>query len=282
MPTIATLERVVAPPRGLPASVAVIKELLLEAAQTLDPVDGETLQILLGLNERDRPRNKTSRIDLAAQLRGKHHRRPSSPKRVREQVVPSLLERLAEVIIDLDLAYRRQRRESSGHEEVPERFGSRLELDWPEMDRLAAELANRLRPSQPDAVIGVARGGLVPAVRVSHILGIRPLGALRVWKHGNRADAHQAVMESMGIPPGQYATLAVVDDIVGTQQTMDTVGAAIQRAFADRPPRLVQASLVRRMSASDYDPTIWHSAEWACTVQPHCWVVFPWERPAPY
>ena len=69
LPAISNLERVIAPPSGVPGSVTAIKGLIQEATQDLDPVDSETIDILLGLREETRPNNKTRRLERALNLR---------------------------------------------------------------------------------------------------------------------------------------------------------------------------------------------------------------------
>ncbi len=47
----------------------------------------------------------------------------------------------------------------------------KIYLTWWQVDRAIFALADHLREYGPDVIVGVARGGLIPAVRLSHVLG---------------------------------------------------------------------------------------------------------------
>ncbi|RLI70775.1 phosphoribosyltransferase, partial [Candidatus Heimdallarchaeota archaeon] len=44
-------------------------------------------------------------------------------------------------------------------------------LTWWQVDRAIFSLADSLREYKPDVIVGISRGGLIPGVRLSHILG---------------------------------------------------------------------------------------------------------------
>jgi hypothetical protein len=46
-------------------------------------------------------------------------------------------------------------------------------VSWDELDRLVAELAERLAPQRFDVMLAITRGGLVPAGMLAYRLGIR-------------------------------------------------------------------------------------------------------------
>ncbi|MGH3616087.1 MAG: hypothetical protein ACRDRK_26545 [Pseudonocardia sp.] len=56
-----------------------------------------------------------------------------------------------------------------------------LDLDWTELDRLLTVVAEQIRAHGiPDVVVGVLRGGMVPAVVLAHRLGTRAVRGLDV------------------------------------------------------------------------------------------------------
>jgi hypothetical protein len=60
-------------------------------------------------------------------------------------------------------------------------------LSWDDIAAACAVLASEIRGENiPDVVVGISRGGLVPAVLVTHLLGVRDLRALTVSKDGHR------------------------------------------------------------------------------------------------
>src|ERR1700735_2609401 len=93
-------------------------------------------------------------------------------------------------------------------------------LGYDQTERMIAALLDRAARWQPDAVVGIARGGLVPATMASGIL------ALQLAMIG--FERTTSVTQWIGAPASGDRVL-LVDDGCSTGRTMDAVRAALLR-----------------------------------------------------
>lgn len=127
---------------------------------------------------------------------------------------------------------------------------------------------------QPDFLVGIGRGGLVPAVYLSHRTGL-PLLTVdhSTGDHGFGAELLDKVAAKIGV--GQ--NILIVDDINDSGGTITHLRAAID-ARTDDPPRLRVAVLIhniRSRALAEY-----HGSE-IDRDRDKRWYVFPWEALAP-
>ena len=123
---------------------------------------------------------------------------------------------------------------------------------------------------QPTAILGISRGGLIPAAILSYMLDVRLIQAVRVQHYDdqdNRLESGPQFIEG----PQPFASfnietqrLLVVDDIIDTGETLKLVLEAVQ-PHADE---IKVAALYVRSNQK-------HSADWYWKVEDE-WVVFPW------
>lgn len=152
-------------------------------------------------------------------------------------------------------------------------------LSWPAVEaqvRSIAEAASLDRA--PDCLIGILRGGAVPAVLVAHLLQVRDLRTVEVT-HTLRdgIDAPKSPQVRIGNPStlGDLTGLDVliVDDVAGTGHTVRVTAELVRRAGATRVRTAVcvlnQANLDPDLPASEI-PTY-------TALTTRGWVVFPWE-----
>jgi uncharacterized protein len=154
-----------------------------------------------------------------------------------------------------------------------------IKLTWQECQEMIDLLAEALRPRPIDVVVGISRSGLVPAVMLSHALGVRPFAVLDIAR--TESDDHNAAKRApelrdimnVGMLPGRR--LLLVDDIVGAGATL-----AAARALLEPICQEVRAAvLVWNLANSAGDGRRQAPDHHACLV--HGWVEFPWEcKPA--
>jgi hypoxanthine phosphoribosyltransferase len=48
-------------------------------------------------------------------------------------------------------------------------------ISWDEYDELCSHIAAQIGDNVPDVIVGLTRGGLIPAVRLSHMLEVTDL-----------------------------------------------------------------------------------------------------------
>lgn len=148
-------------------------------------------------------------------------------------------------------------------------------FSWAEINALTHLLAEKASARDIECIVGISRSGLIPAVMLSHMLGVRPFGALDIVRTSSDA-LHAAKSEPVRRGGLNLDTMAgrrvlVVDDIVGEGLTMEAARDDLERIGA--VPTLCTL-VVNRENLGARDP-----AEvvdfWACSV--HGWVIFPWE-----
>lgn len=140
-----------------------------------------------------------------------------------------------------------------------------LKLSWTDIETLSASIADQLieqhGPIDPDTVlVGVARGGLIPAALVAHRLGLRKMVSLGLMSYADGVEGAQGKMQAYGAAPDSAAI--VIDDIIDSGRTLEAVRArypdAIVAALVDKTGGAPGVVIGRQTPADE-------------------WVEFPWE-----
>jgi hypoxanthine phosphoribosyltransferase len=149
-------------------------------------------------------------------------------------------------------------------------------MGWPDIEMVTTRLAATiLNDGAPEVIVGIARGGLVPAVMLSHHLGVRDLRTV-TFTHTKTDEVNATKTatpvvshaDSLGDLTGR--DVLVVDDIAGTGDTL--TGA--RTLLAERGAALIRTAVLRVNTAN------WQNHNQAPTFAGHTnqgWVVFPWE-----
>jgi len=147
-------------------------------------------------------------------------------------------------------------------------------VSWDQIHRDARALAWRLDGKGPDggawrAVVGITRGGLVPAMIVSRELDIRVVDTISV-----RSYSHQAQSEARVTKPPQEVLMGdgtgilIVDDLVDTGKTLELVRNLYPKAhFAT-----VYAKPSGKPMVDSY----------ITEVSQDTWIFFPWDMALQY
>lgn len=148
-------------------------------------------------------------------------------------------------------------------------------FSWEEIDGLTRLLADRLTGLEIEGVVGIARSGLVPAVMLSHRMGVRPFAVLDIVRTDSDAveagKSQPADRGALGLEAMRGRRVLLVDDIVGQGLTLDAGRRALVAAGAEPITAVLvvnHANLAGREALAIVD-------HWACDV--HGWVIFPWE-----
>jgi hypoxanthine phosphoribosyltransferase len=153
---------------------------------------------------------------------------------------------------------------------------------WQKLTRFVAEIGSSVTADGiPEVLVGVLRGGMIPAVQLAHLLGVRTVRALEVTH--TQADcvnspktprAAVANEGSLGYVFGQ--DVLIIDDIAGSGLTMK---ACRDLVWGAQPARV-------RTAALTVNAVNWHLSNDDAPRQEldyvgHIyggWVIFPWER----
>lgn len=158
-------------------------------------------------------------------------------------------------------------------------------LTWAEVTGTTATLADAIAADGiPDVLVGIVRGGMVPAVLLAHRLGIRDVRALEVTH--TESDAVNAPKSDLPMlrnanSLGDLAggSVLVVDDIAGTGDTLVVARKHVVLGGAGAVRTAVcllnLANWPRGREADgdgEREPTY-------VGQRTSRWVIFPWERP---
>lgn len=148
-------------------------------------------------------------------------------------------------------------------------------FSWAEIDGLVELLADKVSDLKFDAIVGISRSGLVPAVMLSHIIGVRAFSVIdiiRTVSDDINAGKNDPVCRGIFNPEalaGQRVLL--VDDIVGKARTVRMAGEALRDIGALPCSATLVVNQANLGNVSPGSVVDFHG----CVV--HGWVVFPWE-----
>jgi xanthine phosphoribosyltransferase len=147
-------------------------------------------------------------------------------------------------------------------------------ISWDQIHRDARALAWRLDGKGPNdgawkAVVGITRGGLVPAMIVARELDIRVVDTISVksYNHQDRAEA-KVIKAPQADVMGDGEGILIVDDLVDTGKTLELVRAMYPRAhfatvYAKPQGRPMVETFITEVSQDT-------------------WIFFPWDMALQY
>jgi uncharacterized protein len=155
-----------------------------------------------------------------------------------------------------------------------------LDLDWAHLDPLIGFLAKHVREDGvPDVIVGILRGGMVPAVMLAHRVGVRSVRGVEITHttvdgpHGPKTPYPVITNpDSLGAFAG--VDVLLVDDVAGSGDTVDTAADLLVASAGRVRCAVVVVNVVN-----------WHAANARAPHEVHdyigttCagWVRFPWE-----
>jgi hypoxanthine phosphoribosyltransferase len=140
-------------------------------------------------------------------------------------------------------------------------------ISWEEFVQLAARLAEALAPTGVEIIVGIARGGLLPATVAACALRLEYY-PVRITRRLNDEVRYPSPVWRVPLSPEIAGkTVTIVDEIADTGETLALVAASARELGA---ARVITASLVRHTWAHPVpDISILVSDEL---------VIFPWDR----
>lgn len=148
-----------------------------------------------------------------------------------------------------------------------------IHLSWGELDkaveRLAAEIGALAATEQPEAILAVSRGGLVPGAMLAYRMGLRDL-LVAVAEHYD-ASGRRPEAALLRMPPADSLhgrRILIVDEVWESGRTMQQVVAAAEAAGA----KVRTAVLHYKPERSEVDRAPDHFADTATS-----WVIYPYK-----
>ena len=142
-------------------------------------------------------------------------------------------------------------------------------VSWDEAYSLAKILAHKIKSSgyKPDLVIGIARGGLVPARVVCDFLLQKDLAAIKVEHWGIAATLGKAKLKYPLPVDISGKSILVVDDVADTGDTFSVIMDYIK----EKNPSEVKTAVLHYKTCSTSVPDYWAEKQdkWQ-------WIIYPW------
>jgi len=152
-----------------------------------------------------------------------------------------------------------------------EKFKCQL-VTWKDIERWSMDIVRKVKKSgyEPEIVIGLARGGLVPARLIADYLNIKDLYAVKTEHWGLTATPDGKARLAQGLQVSiEEKKVLVVDDITDTGQSLKL---AVEHIREHRPSQIKSATLLH-ITHSKYVPD-YYSEE--VPEDNWTWFIFPW------
>jgi hypoxanthine phosphoribosyltransferase len=159
----------------------------------------------------------------------------------------------------------------------------KIYLSWQDVEHHTQEILRKITHDawRPDYVVGLTRGGLVPANLISQYLEV-PMHALKV----SLQDDHDGSESNLWMAEDAYngRRILIVDDINDTGATLDWIAEDWSSGCQPDDPKWKEiwgdsvrvAVLVDNDTSHTAMPISYYSMDINKEADP-CWVVFPWE-----
>ena len=139
-------------------------------------------------------------------------------------------------------------------------------MSWSDYDELVSSIASQLGDWEPDAIVGLTRGGLIPAVQFSHMFNVK-LYTLNISLRDGKAPSTKFNWKQLE----KYSRVLIIDDINDSGATLREVhNQFYTRAYMN--PKFATL-LSKRSSVMEVD----YAGEHINTSKENDWIVFPWE-----
>ena len=138
---------------------------------------------------------------------------------------------------------------------------------WAKINRMCIQLANKARKFKPDWIVGISRGGLVPARLLSDVLDISSVSIIRIEFYksiGQTADFPRITQPLQVDVRGKRVLL--VDDVADTGRSLAVAKEHVKRAGASE----VKIAALHRKPGSMVTPDF-------CMGSTTAWIIYPWE-----
>ena len=152
--------------------------------------------------------------------------------------------------------------------------------DWDQIDRWTTRIALDILKTdwRPDYIVGLTRGGLVPGVLLSHLLGV-PMHTLKVQLRDGEEDTEMNCWMPEDVV--KATNVLIVDDINDTGDTLAWIRNDWEKSVYKGDiaywwhKRIRVAVLVNNMASRE--SVDWHIDEINKAEDPS-WICFPWEK----
>ena len=181
---------------------------------------------------------------------------------------------------------------------------------WSDVEKMCVSIVNQMYKEnwKPDYIVGITRGGNVPATIISNMTGIRCESfkvSLRDGESGKTGDSmtwmasdaygyddegsYNAEMGQFKNNPEQERKILIVDDINDTGATFNWIIEDWKQGCLPNDPKWdnvfgnnVRFATLTDNLSSDFNSTISYSCHDVNKAEEDVWLVYPWEHVGEY
>ncbi|MEM4367090.1 MAG: phosphoribosyltransferase [Candidatus Anstonellales archaeon] len=142
-------------------------------------------------------------------------------------------------------------------------------ITWSSVEKSCAKLGDMIKKDfEPDVLVGISRGGLVPVRLLSDKLGNSNIGIMRVvfYKGAGKTIGFPKIVQPLNIDVKGKKVL-VVDDIVDTGMSMQVAIDHIKR----RGAKEIRVAVIDYKQSSSIKPHYYAN-------KASKWIVYPWMK----
>ena len=143
------------------------------------------------------------------------------------------------------------------------RFEDKIYLDYADLLSMCDDLVHRVSTFKPQLIVGITRGGLLPAVHLSHALDV-PMQTIS-WQ--TRVESNKEINQSLHQQIQHQKRVVFVDDINDSGSTFE----GISDAYKCSVDTVRMVSMVAKVDSR-------YPADASLVIDDQRWVVFPYEK----
>lgn len=149
---------------------------------------------------------------------------------------------------------------------------------WSYIERACREIANKYHAPPPSTIIGLSRGGWIPAVTLANMMNVREVYSIGIASYetdnGCAEDVQGELRTYQKIPVNcpelsKGRPILIVDDISDKGHTLSCVVNNIKSIFGNH----IQTATIFTKHGTSFVPDYYYNQ-----VSDDEWVVFPWEK----
>lgn len=149
---------------------------------------------------------------------------------------------------------------------------------WKYIERACREIVKTYHPPPPQVIIGLSRGGWVPAVTFANLMGVREVYSMGIASYdsgigvdledqqGSIRTYQRLPINCPGLTKGQ--PVLIVDDISDKGHTLNHVVNHVRESFGNP----IQTATIFTKNGTKFTPDYYYKC-----VDDDQWIVFPWE-----
>lgn len=156
---------------------------------------------------------------------------------------------------------------------------------WEDVEKMSTDIVCQMFRSnwKPDYVIGITRGGLTPAVLISHMIDV-PCETLKVSLSANQVTESNCWMaeDACGSEHQIKKNILIVDDINDTGNTFNWIKNDWSSSVFDFDSNIwhnnVKFAVLTNNLASKFNGEVDFCSDAVNKDEDNVWLVYPWER----